>query len=369
MDEWTGNDDRLMVMFHLSSGRIDRDFINFDKNSEFTTESISLLEEIHEGAEWFFYENGTFIFIPSGIGSVVSDSLSPVEGRYKIIDNEIQFHGSGSFTGFRNFVITGRVHKYSDGSQSVSLHEEIIDDSNRDWSFDFKLPIANSNSQEKPVLVEKEAKLISEQSKSEKQIDKSTVLMHSVKKILILSSNPKYSTPMRLDENLRDIEEGLRRSKKRERYDLKAVTAVRHRDFRRALLDYEPHIVHFMGHGKEEGLLVEDKKGFPKMFSKEALSGLFELCAEHVECVILSACYSEPQGKAISQHIQYVVGMKEEIMEEAALEFSVGFYDALGAGKSIETAFKFGKAAIMAVSPDQQDHSLIPVLIKGKDSI
>ncbi len=38
--------------------------------------------------------------------------------------------------------------------------------------------------------------------------------------------------------------------------------------------------------------------------------------------------------------------MKREIGDKAAIEFAVGFYDALGAGKTIEQAFKFGRSAI-----------------------
>src|SRR5207244_6280863 len=41
-----------------------------------------------------------------------------------------------------------------------------------------------------------------------------------------------------------------------------------------------------------------------------------------------------------------VVGMNAAISDAAAIEFAVGFYDALGAGKSIEEAFRFGRNAI-----------------------
>ena len=65
-----------------------------------------------------------------------------------------------------------------------------------------------------------------------------------------------------------------------------------------------------------------------------------------MKCVVLNACYSEAQANAISQHIDYVVGMKKAIGDEAAIKFAVGFYDALGAGRDFETAYKFGCSAI-----------------------
>jgi hypothetical protein len=125
----------------------------------------------------------------------------------------------------------------------------------------------------------------------------------SVKKILILSANPKTTTRLRLDEEIREIKEGLQRAKYRSQFEMEPILAVRHRDFQRALLDYKPQIVHFTGHGNKEGLLVEDEVGFGKLFSSKALAELFKLCSNDVECVILSACYSAPHANAINRHI------------------------------------------------------------------
>jgi hypothetical protein len=185
------------------------------------------------------------------------------------------------------------------------------------------------------------------------------------KRILILSSNPKTTLRLRLDEEVREIQEGLRRSKYRDKFDIQSRWAVRLRDLRRALLDVEPQIVHFTGHGKKDGLLVEDELGFAVRISKKALSGLFGLCANHVECVILGACYSGKQAAAIGKHIHYVIGMRKEIKDKAAIEFAVGFYDALGAGKSVEQAFEFGCNAVLQVFPDLNEH-LIPILNKKR---
>ena len=77
-----------------------------------------------------------------------------------------------------------------------------------------------------------------------------------------------------------------------------------------------------------------------------ALAGLFELFADRIECVVLNACYSEVQAKAIARHIPYVVGMNKAIGDRAAIEFAVGFYDGLGAGRSVEFAYKLGRNSI-----------------------
>ena len=168
-----------------------------------------------------------------------------------------------------------------------------------------------------------------------------------VKKILILSANPKGTTQLRLGEEIREIKEGLRRAKRRERFVIESEEAVRYRDIRRSLLEHEPQILHFSGHGAgEEGLVFEDETGQEKLVDAEALAELFDLFADQLECVVLNACYSELQARAIAQHIPYVVGMKKAIGDKAAIEFSVGFYDALGAGRDYVFAHKFGCNAI-----------------------
>jgi hypothetical protein len=187
-----------------------------------------------------------------------------------------------------------------------------------------------------------------------------------VKRILILAANPGDTGRLSLDKEFREIQTGLNRAKYRHRFELHPRLAVRFSDIRQALLDYNPHIVHFAGHGDKNGLMVEDELGLSVPVTAQVLSQLFELCAQHVECVILNACYSDSQATAINTHIKYVIGMKKEIEDRAAIEFAIGFYDALGAGKPVDDAFKFGRIAILQVSPGLPKH-LTPILRKRKE--
>jgi hypothetical protein len=204
-----------------------------------------------------------------------------------------------------------------------------------------------------------------------------------VRTILFLAANPNNSTQLRLGEEARDIEEGLISSQQREQFELKQKWAVRSRDIQRAMLDLSPQIVHFSGHGLGtetardsgeaarkmvaeaenpvplEGLVFENETGQAQLVSKEALAGLFELFAGQLECVLLNACYSEVQAEAIAAHIPYVIGMNRAIGDKAARVFAVGFYDALGAGKDIEFAYKF---ACNSIQMEGIPEHLTPVL-------
>ncbi|MCU0568068.1 MAG: pentapeptide repeat-containing protein [Oculatellaceae cyanobacterium Prado106] len=179
-------------------------------------------------------------------------------------------------------------------------------------------------------------------------------------KILILTANPHSTSPLRLNEEVREIETGLERSKMRDQFEVVSKWAVRTADLRRALLDHEPQIVHFSGHGAgTEGLILEDESGQTKLVSTEALVELFTLFKDKVQCVLLNACYSDTQAIAICQHIPYVIGMNRAIGDRAAIEFAVGFYDALGAGRSIEDAYRMGRVSI---NLEGIPESLTPVL-------
>lgn len=168
-----------------------------------------------------------------------------------------------------------------------------------------------------------------------------------VKKILILTANPKDTVKLRLDEEVRDIREGLQRSQQRDQFIIEQRWAVRPRDIQRALLDIEPQILHFLGHGtSNEGLVFEDNAGNAQFVTGEALASLFSLFAEYIECVVLNGCYSAEQAEAIVQYIPFVVGLSQAIERKAATEFAVGFYDALGNGRPIDFAHKLGCSAI-----------------------
>ena len=118
-----------------------------------------------------------------------------------------------------------------------------------------------------------------------------------VKKILILSANPKGTNPLRLGAEIREIKEGLKRAKSSHLFVIESAEAVRYRDIRRVILDYEPQILHFSGHGAgEAGLVFEDETGHEKLVDAEALADLFELFSDKLECVVLNACYSEVQA-------------------------------------------------------------------------
>lgn len=164
-----------------------------------------------------------------------------------------------------------------------------------------------------------------------------------MKKILILTANPKSTDRLRLDEEVREIQASVDQSKNRDLFEIITRWAVRVDDLQPILLDHTPQIVHFSGHGGgSQGLALENELGQMQLVSSTALGGLFKLFKANVECVFLNACYSEEQAKAIYQHIDCVVGMNQEIGDKAAIKFAKGFYRAIASNKTYKESFEFG---------------------------
>ena len=163
--------------------------------------------------------------------------------------------------------------------------------------------------------------------------------------ILFMSANPNEQSSLKSACEFREIREEIQKSKFRDNLHLDIPNfALRARDFTFGVLNTDAQILHFSGQGSEAGeLIFEDDEGNLLPAAPRVLSNLFQQLSQKIKCVILNACYSEKQAEAIAEHIDYVIGMRQGISDKAAIAFSIGFYQALGAGKTIEEAFQLGK--------------------------
>lgn len=180
-------------------------------------------------------------------------------------------------------------------------------------------------------------------------------------KVLFLAANPIDTKPLRLDEEIREIDTAFRQAEYRNRFDIRQHWAVRVMDLQSHLLRHQPDIVHFSGHGSgTSSIVLENINGKSHLVSPRALSQLFSVLKDNIRCVVLNACYSETQAKAIAEHIDCVVGMSSAIGDKAAISFATAFYHALGYGRDVKTAFDLGCVQIDLESLNEED---IPKLI------
>ncbi len=185
------------------------------------------------------------------------------------------------------------------------------------------------------------------------------------KTILFLAANPINTPRLRLENEKRRIDEVLRMSKFRDNFNFVPVTAARFEDFRRAMLEHNPEIVHFCGHSSvQDGISLEDDNGYLQNLSSDSLSLFFQLFKDKVECVVLNACYTEAQARGIAKFIPYVIGMQSAIEDSHAIEFAKVFYEALGAGRSYEFSQEMASVSLIHEFGVSRDLSALMVSIK-----
>ena len=190
--------------------------------------------------------------------------------------------------------------------------------------------------------------------------------MPQQKKILILTASPDDKARLHTNQEIKAIEQELERSKNQDKFEIIFKLAVTPEDLIRVLRNEKPEIVHFCGHGKKTGLVLENELGEAQTVRAEALARLFKQFKDEIKCVLLNSCYSEVQAKAINEHIQYVIGMSGQIEDTAAIKFAVNFYATLIAGRSYEDAYEFGRIALdlLGIQDD-----LLPVFLEKSQPI
>ena len=198
-------------------------------------------------------------------------------------------------------------------------------------------------------------------------------------KILFLASNPTNTAKLQLDTEFSKVFQSLQAANST--FQLVSEFAVTPDLLQFYILKNQPLIVHFSGHGMGEaadntraigvpttpqitkGIVLQDEMGQIKLVTGEALQKMFGVFLPmfKIDAVILNACYSEEQAKAISTCIPFVIGMNTAVQDDSAIKFSSGFYSALSFKNDIPFAFEYAKSLI-DINGLQGDN--IPVLYK-----
>jgi hypothetical protein len=132
---------------------------------------------------------------------------------------------------------------------------------------------------------------------------------------------------------------------------------------RRQIEEYQPHVLHFIGHGRyneakrrgEIALLAADDSAAWK--TDHDFTSLFQSLASKPRLIVLQACEGAVSGFAddfaglalrlMRAETPAVVAMQYPITNEAALVFSRGFYEALAEGHPVDDAVQEGRRAIV----------------------
>jgi TPR repeat protein len=163
-----------------------------------------------------------------------------------------------------------------------------------------------------------------------------------------LSAPPDGRVPrLLLDEDVRQIRQKVRAAEHRDALEFDVRWATRTDDLLQALLERRPQVVHFSGHGGSDGLVLVSADGLrPHHVDAAALAQLFAAFRGDIRVVVLNACFSLPQAKAIAEVVGCAIGTHSRISDEAAITFGASFYRAIAFGCSVQAAYDQARAAL-----------------------
>lgn len=166
-------------------------------------------------------------------------------------------------------------------------------------------------------------------------------------RLLFLSANPWTTSRILVDEEARNIFLSLESSPECNSFDFVKYPAVRFEDIKQLLLKHRPHIVHFTGHGSKKGkMILQGASGRGKGVTNRELVELFRCFNNHVRVVVLNMCFSKKQAMALTQVIDYTIGINGVHGDRAAVHFSAIFYSALATNRSVRQAFDLAIAEL-----------------------
>lgn len=170
--------------------------------------------------------------------------------------------------------------------------------------------------------------------------------------ILFLASNPDIylndkagdayqQEKLKLDKEAREIHDAIQKSLKRDSINFQTRWAIRVADLFQYINEVNPTIIHFSGHGTENGDLVfQDNNDNPKLVSIENIVEMINASSDDVRLVTFNNCFSSSLAEAVVENVEAAIGMNSSIGDKAAIIFSSQLYSSIGFGLSLEKAFQ-----------------------------
>lgn len=170
--------------------------------------------------------------------------------------------------------------------------------------------------------------------------------------ILALFSNPANSTRIRVDREDKVLAELSKRFDGQVTIDRVHATEVA--DIHEYLWDKHYNVIHFSGHGSEEGLLL-DMNGASsggELVNADRMYSLIALAEKSPTLCIFLSCYSSNHIDDLSKSAPFVISSEGALDDRSAIAFTAGFYERYLNGSSISTSFEYAKHLLQAQELD-----------------
>jgi hypothetical protein len=193
-------------------------------------------------------------------------------------------------------------------------------------------------------------------------------------RILIVMASPKDQAALDVAVEEQRIRQALSKLDQDGRVEIQVIPHATRRDLRVTCRKFDPHILHFVGHGTlkssgEGALALEGDSGETQLMDSQDLYLILQ--GGSTKLVILSACQTAAQGEGealsgvaprlVSAGVPAVIAMQFVVPDKTAIAFTRDFYDFLASGKPLDAAVTEARIGIY-VDNDDKVFWAIPVL-------
>lgn len=186
-------------------------------------------------------------------------------------------------------------------------------------------------------------------------------------RILFLTANPLDEPPLKLYREFESIDDKIQISRHRDKFELIPRFSGSIHRLHEYILRFKPDILHFSGHGTDKGELVfQDEYGGSQVANVNTIRNLFGILHKGIRCTVLNACFSENQAKMISKYVDCVIGIADEIFDQAAIAFVTNFYFGLGSGLNVRDAYELGKDQVTLLTITDHEGKTVDVINQSK---
>lgn len=163
---------------------------------------------------------------------------------------------------------------------------------------------------------------------------------------------------LRLDREVREVQQTLRGAKYRDLVTVDHRPAATAEDLIDALNDVRTHLVHFSGHGWTGGIVfdngdLDDLRDHPVEFN--LLAQVLAATSTPPQILVLNACETLHGADLLLPAIPVVIAMAETIDDTAAIVFARRFYAAIASAQPVGIALAQAQAAMRLTTPEDAD--------------
>jgi tetratricopeptide (TPR) repeat protein len=200
---------------------------------------------------------------------------------------------------------------------------------------------------------------------------RSTATQAPAIKLLFLSAVPFGRTFINIKGEVQAVRKKIAASRQEERFEFIEVADVRLDALPGRLTQHQPHIVHFTGHGTEEGnLLLLRDDGEEVEASPELLAAYLRnlQLGGNLRVALFNCCHSDRVARAAVRTLDCAIGTAEEMPDQAAPAFAGDFYLMLASGTSVKEAYETARLR-MSAEPVMKDFTALKGFAVVKDLV